>query len=294
MTVIVGFDDTPCGQDAINLGQLLGHLTGQPLLVVAVWPGDETGVSVAMHDTQWVSAQRARAEAMINAARTLLGESDDVSYQTVGPGSAARGLHDLAEERDATVIVVGSSADTMFGRICPGSTGERLLHGAPCPVAVAPRGYRFHDPQSTTLHTVAVAYVDSDEAREAVRVAALISEQTHATVRALTVTERSEQAVVDQLTAELAAIASSTTVSVEVLAGHDAAAALTERSAHGIDLMVCGSRGYGPIRSVLLGGVSRRLIRTAACPVLVVPRGAGLEPDRHRASTEETSGASSL
>ena len=36
---------------------------------------------------------------------------------------------------------------------------------------------------------------------------------------------------------------------------------------------MCGSRGYGPLGSVLLGGVSRRLVHRAACPVIVVPRG---------------------
>ena len=41
---------------------------------------------------------------------------------------------------------------------------------------------------------------------------------------------------------------------------------------HEFDLLVCGSRGYGPMRRVLLGGVSRKLIRRAACPVVVVPR----------------------
>ena len=38
------------------------------------------------------------------------------------------------------------------------------------------------------------------------------------------------------------------------------------------DLLVCGARGYGPLRRVLLGGVSSRLLRRAACPLLVVPR----------------------
>jgi len=39
-----------------------------------------------------------------------------------------------------------------------------------------------------------------------------------------------------------------------------------------IDVLVCGSRGYGPVRRVLLGGVSSRLIRRARAPVAVVPR----------------------
>ena len=39
------------------------------------------------------------------------------------------------------------------------------------------------------------------------------------------------------------------------------------------DLVVVGSRGYGPHRAVLLGSVSGRLVRESASPVLVVPRG---------------------
>jgi nucleotide-binding universal stress UspA family protein len=40
-----------------------------------------------------------------------------------------------------------------------------------------------------------------------------------------------------------------------------------------IDLLVCGSRGYGPLRGVLLGSVTRRVIAEAHCPVIVLPRG---------------------
>jgi nucleotide-binding universal stress UspA family protein len=38
-------------------------------------------------------------------------------------------------------------------------------------------------------------------------------------------------------------------------------------------VLVVGSRGYGPLRAVLLGSVSRRLMTEAHCPVIVVPRG---------------------
>jgi nucleotide-binding universal stress UspA family protein len=54
----------------------------------------------------------------------------------------------------------------------------------------------------------------------------------------------------------------------------DPADVLLRISEH-VDLLVCGSRGYGPLRSVLLGGVSRRLVDEAQCPVLVLPREAG-------------------
>ena len=71
----------------------------------------------------------------------------------------------------------------------------------------------------------------------------------------------------------VAALPAGVEATEELLEGDtvDALAALDERE---IDLLVCGSRGYGPVRRVLLGGVLRKLIRRAACPVVVVPRGA--------------------
>ena len=47
---------------------------------------------------------------------------------------------------------------------------------------------------------------------------------------------------------------------------------LLSQCEQGIDLLVMGSRGYGPLRSVLLGSTSSMMIRAARCPVIVVPR----------------------
>ena len=42
-----------------------------------------------------------------------------------------------------------------------------------------------------------------------------------------------------------------------------------------LDLLVMGSRGYGPIRRTLLGGVAREVVTLSPCPVMVLPRSAG-------------------
>jgi len=49
-------------------------------------------------------------------------------------------------------------------------------------------------------------------------------------------------------------------------------------AAEGLDLLLMGSRGYGPLKGALLGSVSAKLIAASPCPVLVVPRGSGTNP----------------
>ena len=57
-----------------------------------------------------------------------------------------------------------------------------------------------------------------------------------------------------------------------LLDGEDPVRALCA-AAEGLDLLVLGSRGYGPLGHVLLGGVSTGVLGGAPCAVLVTARG---------------------
>ena len=59
--------------------------------------------------------------------------------------------------------MVGSSHRGKLGRVLPGSVGESLLRGAPCAVAVAPRGYAGAEHPAIGL--IGVAYDGSEEAK---------------------------------------------------------------------------------------------------------------------------------
>src|SRR5690242_4177314 len=48
----------------------------------------------------------------------------------IADSSPARALHTLAEARGADLVVVGSTHTGTLGRVFPGSTGEKLFHGA--------------------------------------------------------------------------------------------------------------------------------------------------------------------
>ncbi len=52
----------------------------------------------------------------------------------------------------------------------------------------------------------------------------------------------------------------------------EVARSLLERAEQGVDLLVVGSRGRGPVGSVLLGSTAAAVIAASPCPVVVVPR----------------------
>ena len=232
---------------------------------------------------------REQAEEMLARARRILSDGVYADYRVVAATSAARGLHELAEAERADAVVVGSAHRGPLGRTFPGPTGERLLHGSAVPVAVAPRGLREHP--RADLRTIAVAYLDTPEGHAALEAAAGLAAACGARLRLLTVVappaevlapiigRDAEQAFVSRLRElarrslddALAGLPAGVDAAAEVGEGDvvDALATLDRRDA---DLVVCGSRGYGPVRRVLLGGVSSRLLRRAACPLLVVPR----------------------
>ncbi|WP_407309213.1 universal stress protein [Desulfosporosinus sp. SB140] len=75
----------------------------------------------------------------------------------------------------------------------------------------------------------------------------------------------------EALTAALAGI---DTGNIEImpkqLPGHPAAAILKELESGHYDLVIMGSRGYGPISGSLLGSISQRVLGKASCPVMIV------------------------
>jgi len=291
MTIVIGHDGSDSGDDAATLGAQLGGSTGEDLVVVAVYP-QENPIGIGRVDAEWVGYMREQAEEMLACARRFLeGRGVSAAYRIAGSSSAAHGLDDVASETGASMIVVGSARRGARRRISAGSTAERLLHGAVCPVAVAPRGLRER-PADERVRRIGVAFVDVPEAHEALKVAAALTERTGASLTLYTVVApRAEvfapvvgrdaeeaflgavrEAAREALDAAVAGLPFE--AADELLEGDvvDELAALDDREC---DLLVCGSRGYGPVRRVLLGGVASKLVRRAASPVVVVPRGAG-------------------
>ena len=67
-------------------------------------------------------------------------------------------------------------------------------------------------------------------------------------------------------------ILGSTTFKVheELMEGSEAEAILTVAENHQADLIVMGTRGFGAVKGMLVGSVSRKVIHLSTCPVMVV------------------------
>jgi nucleotide-binding universal stress UspA family protein len=281
--ILVGVDPLRHDPEAPVLAALLARATGAPVIAAAAYPV-ASPVRIGGGDAYEQEA-RGAALARLSAIEPAF-HGVALKCVAVPGGSAAHVLHDLAEEHGAGLLVLGSAHHGSVGRLALGSTTARLLHGATFPIAVAPRGFaeRMHG-----IDRVGLAFTDSEEGREALGAAAALAAACGAELHAVTALEPiawSANGLFQpyDVAAHLAELRKGAEASLHhALAGvtvpaesevlvNNTVLALEEFSRR-VDLLVCGSRGYGPLGSVLLGGVSRRLVHRAACPLLVVPRG---------------------
>ena len=135
--VIAGVDGGDGGRDAIALASRLLAEDCELVLanVRAKLPTRYTPLSATIDD------ERDSIELLEREREAAELSAELVSCEAQSPG---RGLHVLAEQRGADLIVVGSTARGALGRIALGDDTRAALNGAPCAVAIATRGYREH------------------------------------------------------------------------------------------------------------------------------------------------------
>ena len=199
--------------------------------------------------------------------------------------SPGRGLHQQAEEQTADLLVVGSCSHGAFGRAMLGDDTRAALNGAPCAVAVAPLGYAEHP---TPIAKVGVAYNASPESEAALALARKLAQPTRATVHALQVVSiptyaytgllppaigESIEVMLKEANSRMEQLPDVEGRAVYGLAGEELAAFGEE-----VDILVVGSRGYGPVKRLVLGSTSDYLERHARCSLLVLPRAAAASP----------------
>jgi nucleotide-binding universal stress UspA family protein len=292
--LVIGFNDSPAARDALVFARRLALATGARPMVLYVRPstGLSAEVTADSDDLSW----EAGVEAKLGAARELLAGVPGATFEGVADRSPARALHRAAGEADAALIVLGATHRTGAGRVVPGTTADAVIQAAPCAVAIAPAGYAATE-QAGPFGRVTAAVDGGEETERVARVAARIARRAGGTLRLVTVVDvpysdgpaftgnlgyGSLEDVVRETgaqTLERAAGTAGAGIEVETRVAEGDLADAIARESEGADLLVIGSRGYGPLRRVVLGSSTGKILHAATSPVLVVPRRTAEELD---------------
>jgi nucleotide-binding universal stress UspA family protein len=279
--ILVGYDGSDQSRDGLALAKVLARASDSWLLLAWIEP---IGPLDLPYETVFEPIQERAEAALGEVARDLRDEGFEVATRVGLLGSAAQGIHELAEDEQADLIVVGSSHRGRIGHVLAGTVGTRLLHGSACPVAIAPRGLAD---RPLELNRVGVGYDGTPESELALAWAEKTAWAAGASLDLLVVSddhsadltdvESEKRRRADRLLADGLDRVTDVRARGSVKSGPalEHLAHLSER----VDLLVVGSRGYGPLRRVLLGSVSAHLANHAKCPVVITPRAA---VDYHR------------
>ena len=252
--ILVGYLDNERGHDALELGRVLAHANRGEMLIV-----------------------------------TASGES-------------AGDLAQVARSEEADLVVLGSTHRGAVGRVVPGSTVGRLLAEAPCAVAVAPPdfgrpvdgdlGWRplSGGADDVGMRVVGVGFDGSRAAGQALDVAVELALLNGAALRVYTVARNfahppaagesgqtpgmptEAEALREQLYEAVANLPAEVRALPVFIRGNPATE-LIGAAEMGVDLLILGSRGGGPVRRALHRSVSSAVMQEARCPVLISPAG---------------------
>ncbi|MCC6755639.1 MAG: universal stress protein [Solirubrobacterales bacterium] len=279
--VLVGHDGGEHAEDAIALGRVIARRSGAGLVLASVIPNPVGGSFMPALPADAYTELTGKAKAILDVAAKSEGAESEVEQSS----SPSHGLQTVAERVGADLIVVGSSPKAEAGHTRAGRKARQLMSGGSCAVAVAPDGFR----NRPALERIGVGIDGSTESRLATEIAVDLSPDGSelrliavaagfadewgrwgATYPLAEVAEATRESA-QLLLAEMVEVIPDRIRAGKVLLEGTAAIKLAEASAD-LDLLVLGSRGYGPVKRVLLGSVSADVVNHAASALMVVPR----------------------
>lgn len=260
--ILIGYDGSAEAGAALRLAQTLGR-PDATFIVAHVVDGERRSPT---------------DDPVLSAARAQLPDVLDIELCASAGSGVATELHRVAEETMCDLLVVGASRHRGAGRVLLGSNTEATLHGAPCAVAVS-----TPDPLDR-VGRVGVAFDGTAAGGRTVTGAARLAATFDASLTVLGVVD-TRQAYASfgaeggygdvrirarALMAEaVAGIHGLPRVERQLREGDPVQEVV--RLGRDCDLLVVGARANGLVLRLLLGSVSGKIVRRAACPVLVLP-----------------------
>ena len=223
----------------------------------------------------------------------------------VATGIPSEEVSAVARTQGAELIVVGTRGKTGLEHVLLGSTAERVIRMAPCPVLTVPmvkqrtEGSSSIEKPNTTLKRMLVPVDFSDCSFDAFEYGALIAKRSKASIKLFHVLEpvsygldftlphaaqhESNKTAVIKRLSELAAELTAAGLPSDFLisGGLPADSILDAARAQSVDMIVMGTHGRHGLSHVLFGSVAEAVLRRSPCPVLTV-RSPKLPSDHRR------------
>jgi nucleotide-binding universal stress UspA family protein len=205
----------------------------------------------------------------------------------IATGIPSEEIHKAALAEDSDLLVVGTSGKTGLAHVLLGSTAERLIRTAPCPV-LAVRLRQSSEHRDVVLKRLLVPIDGSDCSLDALEYAAAVATLADASIDVLHVLEPVSYGLdftfdsgqqraqtrerltkkVDELCTALSA--SGLTVKGHVVGGLPGDSILSQAETLSSDVIVMGTHGRRGLSHALAGSVTEAVLRRAQCPILTV------------------------
>jgi nucleotide-binding universal stress UspA family protein len=278
---VVGCKDSAEGRDAVALGAAIASATDTGLSLVCVYPTSLFPVPgssdrATFHGQADVTLRRERDS---RAPRALI--------HAVADPFVARALRHYAARWHAGLVVVGSDASAPAGQAAIGRRSRQLLYDVPFTLALVRRG--LHE-QNVELRRIGVGYDGGPEAQAALAFAAELGRAAGSRLAIHSVIEDRIPAFTAEnwigskdlgqmwegrrrsAHAEAEEAVSLLDVPAEVTSAvGDPGLQMRALSEH-VDLVVVGSRRWGPLARLVSGSVGETLVSEAHCSIMIVPR----------------------
>ncbi|WKD60346.1 Universal stress protein family protein [Corynebacterium ciconiae DSM 44920] len=294
MRCVVGYEATPQGLDALNLGIDLAQSLDAELNIVLVLrrrdafsheypPTGDVQDILLNQGFRWLKEALALVPAGVRACARIYSGA-----------STADGLTRAAEELDADLLCVGGASSSPLKRHKLGSVATDLLFGSPVPVALAPRGYVRHPlsritcavgtrPGSGSL--VETGLVTARRAQVPLRLLALLG-VNHDEARE-SFAQENAQRVLDDARVTLGITNRTVPVAIEMGKSSEINNAVDTVEWRDGDLLCVGSSRVEQSRSVFAGSITMRILKHLTVPMVIVPRGYRARPDSGEGAAHE-------